>query len=187
MTSPLETTLATIATDLDRHGIPYMLIGGYAVAIHGTPRFTQDIDITLGIDTDDFDRLLAAIGDHFTPLPESPRDFAIKTNVLPCKDIATDIRVDLIFSFIDFERRALSEALDVKLAGQRIKVATPTHLIVYKLLAGRPRDLEDAQNVFSCNRQAIRIDIVDACLAELAPLANPAAVGQWHHMKETTP
>ena len=29
---------------LEDHGVEYMIVGGYAVAYHGHPRFTKDID-----------------------------------------------------------------------------------------------------------------------------------------------
>ena len=47
-----ENLLSKVSQALERAGIPYMVIGGQAVLVHGEPRFTRDIDITLGIDTD---------------------------------------------------------------------------------------------------------------------------------------
>jgi hypothetical protein len=187
MTSPLETTLASVAAALDRHRIPYMLIGGYAVGIHGSPRFTQDIDITLGVDTDAYAPVLSALVDRFIPLPDAPRDFTLKTNVLPLKDKATGIRVDLIFSFLEFEKAAIESAESIDLDGQPVKIISPTHLIIYKLLAGRPRDVEDAQNVFLCNRDTIDTSFIQQSLDELAPLANPEAIRQWQEIIHPAP
>lgn len=179
MSSDLEKTVVMIAATLDRHGIPYMLIGGYAVGIHGAPRFTQDIDLTLGLDVDDFDRVADAIADDFTPLPENPRDFATQTNVLPIKTKADAIRVDLIFSFIEFERRSIEAADTINIQEYPVKVASPSHLIVYKLLAGRPRDLEDAENLLLCHHRTLNIEFIRRTLDELAPLANPDAISNW--------
>lgn len=53
-----EETLAKIAGSLDRHDIPYMVIGGQAVLLYGEPRLTRDIDITLGVNIDRIDELL---------------------------------------------------------------------------------------------------------------------------------
>jgi hypothetical protein len=30
---------------LNAHGVDYLIVGGYAVAFHGAPRFTSDIDL----------------------------------------------------------------------------------------------------------------------------------------------
>ena len=40
-----------------------MIIGGQAVLLYGEPRLTKDIDITLGIDFDELDRLLKVISE----------------------------------------------------------------------------------------------------------------------------
>ena len=48
----IEKLIKKIARHLDKDKIPYMIIGGQAVLLYGTPRLTRDIDITLGIDTD---------------------------------------------------------------------------------------------------------------------------------------
>ena len=44
-----KTLLTTISRELGKAGLPYMIIGGQAVLLYGTPRLTNDIDITLGV------------------------------------------------------------------------------------------------------------------------------------------
>ena len=53
--------LIKIADELDKVSIPYMIIGGQALLIHGEPRMTKDIDITLGIGAEEFKRILLII------------------------------------------------------------------------------------------------------------------------------
>lgn len=43
----LNKTVAQLASDLDRHGIEYMVIGAVALTAHGYPRFTADVDLVL--------------------------------------------------------------------------------------------------------------------------------------------
>jgi len=50
----IEKLIKKIAQHLDKGKIPYMIIGGQAVLLYGTPRLTRDIDIILGVDTDKF-------------------------------------------------------------------------------------------------------------------------------------
>jgi hypothetical protein len=60
-----EQLISRIAAELRRAEIPYMIIGGQAVLLHGLPRMTKDIDITLGVDTKHLDKVvksIAAIG-----------------------------------------------------------------------------------------------------------------------------
>ncbi|MGB3565055.1 MAG: hypothetical protein WBH85_09195 [Thermoanaerobaculia bacterium] len=42
--------LERIALALDNADLPYMVIGGQAVLLHGEPRLTRDIDITVAAD-----------------------------------------------------------------------------------------------------------------------------------------
>src|SRR5438270_7060572 len=50
---------------LNRAGVEYLLVGGYAVNHYGYHRFTEDIDFWIAVSDENFDRLLAAIGDFF--------------------------------------------------------------------------------------------------------------------------
>ncbi len=144
----LEGLLERIALALDEHGIPYMLIGGQAVLLYGEPRLTRDIDITLGVGPEragDLVRVARAAG--LVPLVEDVETFVRRTLVLPLEDPGGDFRVDFIFSFSLYERQALSRVRLVSMKGVAVRFASPEDLIVHKVLAGRPRDLEDVRNV----------------------------------------
>ncbi len=96
-----EQLLSRIAAELRRAELPYMIIGGQAVLLHGQPRMTKDIDITLGVDTQELDRVaesVAAMGLEIIPDPF--KSFVERTFVLPARDRESGIRVDFIFSFI---------------------------------------------------------------------------------------
>ena len=80
---------------LEEHGVDYMIVGGYAVAYHGHPRFTKDIDLFFDTTQENVDRLrkaLIAFGFPERGLP--PDAFTTKGNVLTFGVIPT--RVDLI-------------------------------------------------------------------------------------------
>lgn len=53
--------IAALAQTLDQASIPYVVIGGQAVLIHGEPRFTRDIDVTLVIGPDSLPDVLGAL------------------------------------------------------------------------------------------------------------------------------
>ena len=50
---------------LNRAGVEYLLVGGYAVNHYGYHRFTEDIDFWIAVTEENFDRLLAAIRNFF--------------------------------------------------------------------------------------------------------------------------
>ncbi len=138
--------LAKLARAFDAHAIPYMVIGGQAVLLYGEPRLTQDIDITLGTTPDQrLPDVLAAVAEAgCNPLVADPAAFAAQTMVLPCADRAGP-RVDLIFSFTPYEQQAIQRARVVQIGETPVKYARLEDLVIHKVFAGRPRDLEDAR------------------------------------------
>jgi len=148
-----EQLLESIARGLERLGIPYMLIGGQAVLLYGEPRLTRDIDVTLGTGPERLSEVLEWVrGNGWQVLVEAPAEFVGKTMVLPCLEPASGIRMDLIFSFSPYEEQALKHARRVPLAGTEVCFASLEDLIIHKVLAGRPRDLEDVRSILLKNR-----------------------------------
>jgi len=146
-----ERLLERIANALDAAAIPYMVIGGQAVLLYGEPRLTKDIDITLGADLRRLrDVLQAVAAADLKPLVD-PDSFTAETMVLPCADVGTGIRIDLIFSSTPYEQQAMSRVRKVKLGAAEVRFASVEDLLIHKLLAGRPRDIEDAQSVLLKN------------------------------------
>lgn len=142
-----ESLLARLARGLDAAAIPYMVVGGQAVLLHGEPRLTRDIDVTLGAPPSRLSDVLGvvrALG--LTPLVE-PEPFVAETYVLPCEEAETGIRVDMVFSNEGYERVAIARTVRVDVGGAEVRFASVEDLLIQKLVAGRPRDLEDARGV----------------------------------------
>jgi hypothetical protein len=140
--------IARLARNLVARELPFMLIGGQAVLLHGEPRLTQDIDITLGVTPQRLDDAVAACeAAGLTPLPTDIAAFVRDTFVLPATDARSGIRVDLIFSTTPYEAEAIGRAVLVEVGGSQVPFASAEDLILHKLFAGRPRDLEDAAGV----------------------------------------
>lgn len=140
--------LARLARSLEEHELPCMIIGGQAVLLHGEPRLTQDVDVTLGVGPARLPDVLAACEElGLEPLPEDIEGFVRTTFVLPAEDRETGIRVDLIFSTTAYETEAISRAQRVDVGETMVPFATAEDLIIHKIFAGRPRDIEDAVGV----------------------------------------
>lgn len=143
-----ERLLARLSEGLESAGLDFMLIGGQAVLLHGEPRLTQDIDITLGVGPEALGTVLAACERmELLALPEDVQSFVRETFVLPAADTRSGVRVDLIFSTTPYEAQAIERSLRVEVGGRPVPFATAEDLILHKLFAGRPRDLEDAHGV----------------------------------------
>ena len=91
-----------------------------------------------------FDKLSIAFAEYnIKPLPENISNFVDQTNVLPCCDLDSNIRIDFIFSFSEYEMQAIKRANVVKVNEIEIKIAAFDDIIIHKLFANRPRDIED--------------------------------------------
>ncbi len=144
----LPSLLARLSDSLEKQVIPYMVIGGQAVLVYGEPRLTKDIDVTLGVGVDRLDDILLLVNSlPLKVLAPNPSEFTRKTMVLPCRDEASGVRVDLIFSFSPYERQAMDRVRKIRLGGREVRFASPEDLVIHKVIAGRPRDLEDVRTV----------------------------------------
>jgi predicted nucleotidyltransferase len=140
--------IARVARALRGRRLPFMLIGGQAVLVHGEPRLTQDVDITLAASPERLnDALEACATAKLSPLPRDVAEFVRDTFVLPASDLESGIRVDFVFSTTPFEAEAIRRAVSIDVGGTPVPFASPEDLILHKLFAGRPRDLEDAAGV----------------------------------------
>lgn len=122
-----------------------MVIGGQAVLMYGEPRLTRDIDITLGASLDRLPELVGISDRIGFKILVNPYDFTIKTLVLPCQDRETGIRVNYIFSWSAYEQEALVRARSIDFGGTWVKFASVEDVVIHKIIAGRPRDVEDVR------------------------------------------
>ena len=148
-----EATLVRVVGALGRAGIPSMLTGSLAAAIHGYPRATQDIDVVIEATEAQLQALAVSLADEdvFFDL-ESAVDACARRSMTNILDNATGWKVDLIFrkarpfSISEFGRRIATTIDDIAL-----DVATPEDLILAKLewakLGGSTRQVEDAAHL----------------------------------------
>jgi len=155
-----------IAAEFARRDIPYMVIGGQAVLLYGEPRLTKDIDITLGLGVEELACVMAAVEAlNLTVQVKDVESFVRETMVLPVVDVPSGIRVDLVFSFTPYERKAVENAVLLKWDNTTVRFATLEDLVIHKIVAGRARDIEDVRIVLlknpGFNRDYIRKWLVE--------------------------
>jgi hypothetical protein len=178
-----ENLLVKIASILQSASIPYMVIGGQAVLYYGEPRLTRDIDITLGVDIDGLKTVLAAVNGSGLEVAAQDIDrFVAETHVLPLLDRQSGIRIDLIFSFTEYERTALQRTEVVSLGSGVVRFTSVEDLIIHKMVAGRPRDIEDLRGILA---RSPRIDdtYLDTWLRSLGKTLDRDLPGDYHRMK----
>ena len=128
-----------------RESVEAVLVGGYAVAFHGRPRATKDIDLVLAGAPDNLERAaraLAAFG--------APTTVVSAVRVLGEGEVAylgqPPLRIDLLRSIDGVDERSLFEhAVPTMLDGVPLRVIALTDLIANKRATGRPQDRLDAE------------------------------------------
>jgi predicted nucleotidyltransferase len=80
---------------LEAHQVEYMIVGGYAVAFHGYPRFTKDIDIFFCPSPTNVDRLVRVLVEFGFAQESVPRE-ALQTAGKVLAIGVAPVRIDLI-------------------------------------------------------------------------------------------
>jgi hypothetical protein len=153
----VQGTFRSVVEALQESGLPYAFIGALPVLAWGRVRATTDIDLVVAVGSD-WNRLEQALENRnlrrSTDVgPADPED------TLP--DIATfrsrsapGTRVDLFIAKTDFERAVIESARTTEVLDVSVRLARPEASIVYKLLAGRPRDVDDVESIFEARTAA---------------------------------
>ena len=132
---------------LNVHNVRYLVIGGYAVAFHGHPRYTKDIDIWLELSPQNAERIIAALADFgFAPLGLVAEDFSKPDQIIQLGYPPS--RVDLLTTIpgVDFAE-CYDARIEAKASGVVVNFIDIDDLKRNKLASGRPQDLVDVQRL----------------------------------------
>lgn len=162
-TAPAHQALAALARLARRERVRWYVFGAEAVNLYGFPRRTADLDVTIDLqERDPMDFVSALQKAGF--LPRFPdEEFIRSTRVIPVVHRATGLPVDLVLAGPGLEQLFLDRAGPQRIAGTEIPVIAPEHLVITKLLAGRPKDLEDVRELLALRRDTLD----DAHITEL--------------------
>lgn len=131
---------------LNARGVDYLVVGGYALAAHGHPRYTGDIDFWVSPGADNLARLLDALNDFgFGSLGLDVSDFNADTVVQlgqPPRRIDLLTRVDGVSFDECFARRE-----QVELAGVHLNIIGLEDFKTNKRASGRHKDLADLESL----------------------------------------
>lgn len=139
--------LVALAPVASRWGRWY-LFGAQAVVVHGVPRLSADLDITLALSPDAPDRFAQDMEAAGFILQVSDPAFIRRTRVMPFIHHATGMPLDVVLAASGLEDDFLARAIDVDLDGTAVPVIHVEDLIIGKILAGRPKDIEDVRNLW---------------------------------------
>ena len=143
----LFASLLEVTATLERSGVEYALVGGLAVAVHGAPRATADIDLL--VRPDDADNAIAAAKAAGFDFEALPQQFSDGMRLRRVTRVSGGESLTLDFILADdalasaFESRERYAAGD----GEEIWVISRDALIAMKIAAGRAKDLADVERL----------------------------------------
>lgn len=132
---------------LNAHEVQYLVVGGYAVALHGYPRNTKDIDIWLWLNADNADRLLLALEDFgFGSLGLTADDFLVPDQIIQLG--YPPARIDLITTLpgVEFET-CYASRLEIRVDDIAVNFIDLESLKQNKRASARPQDIADLANL----------------------------------------
>lgn len=131
---------------LNQHGVRYLLVGGYAVAVHGYVRFTKDMDIWLEQSLENAERMIAVFDSFFGDSHQlAINDFVDDKTIWFGNEPQ---RIDLLklLPGVQFEE-CWERRISAEISNIPINVIDRASLITNKRTVGRYQDLADAENL----------------------------------------
>ncbi|OGS35988.1 MAG: hypothetical protein A2293_06185 [Elusimicrobia bacterium RIFOXYB2_FULL_49_7] len=136
-----------ILSILSAHDVKFMLVGAYAMAFHGYPRTTGDIDIFIAPTIDNAKKVYRALTEFGAPLEQiTPEEFAKPGTVYQIG--VAPRRIDILnrISGVSFEE-GFSDKNTVTVEGLQIHILSKAKVIANKKATGRPKDLLDIDHL----------------------------------------
>ena len=141
----LSQDLSEFIKSLNSNNVDYVIVGGFAQAFHGRPRFTGDIDILIRPSTENAARLQSALSQFgFGRVGLREEDFTREQQVIQL-GVAPN-RIDVLTSLTgcNFED-VWATRVAAKIAGLPVNFISKEQYVRNKRAVGRPQDLADLE------------------------------------------
>jgi predicted nucleotidyltransferase len=132
---------------LNDNQVRYLVIGGYAVAFHGHPRYTQDMDIWLAMIPENASKMIKALEQFgFGTLGLKADDFLVPDQIIQLGYAPS--RIDLLTTLkgVEFEK-CYASRVEVEIEGVKVNFIDLENLKQNKKATGRHQDLADLENL----------------------------------------
>ncbi|HPB81827.1 MAG TPA: hypothetical protein PK200_07290 [Spirochaetota bacterium] len=133
---------------LDAHDVEYLLIGGYAVAFHGYPRATADMDVFINASPENAVRVEAVLRKFGFDVPELSPDLFVKDTSKIIRMGIPPLRIEILMSIsgVNFAE-CYKSRVEFKDDDLTIKIIDLDNLIKNKETAARHKDLDDLEHL----------------------------------------
>ncbi|MEE4599790.1 MAG: DUF6036 family nucleotidyltransferase [Desulfobacteraceae bacterium] len=132
---------------LNENEVRYLVVGGYAVAFHGHPRYTKDLDVWIGLSPENANKILdALIKFGFGSLGLKSEDFLESDQIIQLGYPPNRIDILTTLKDMNFED-CYNTRVEVEIRGLPINFIDIESLKKNKRATGRPQDLADVENL----------------------------------------
>ena len=132
---------------LNDNQVHYLVVGGYAVALHGYPRYTKDIDIWIELTQENANHIVESLGQFgFASLGLKAGDFLVEDHIIQLGYAPN--RIDIMTSLpgIAFNE-CYDKRLSVEIDGVKVNFIDRENLRKNKKASGRLQDLADLEKL----------------------------------------
>ena len=141
---PVADLLGDLARGLRALGVRWFLFGAQAAILHGAARLSADVDVTVDLGARSSRELVDALSrEGFGLRVADAAGFVEATRVLPLVHLVSRMPLDLVLAGPGLEEQFFTWATERLVGHVRVPVVSAEDLVAMKVLAGRPRDVED--------------------------------------------
>ena len=132
---------------LNENRVKYLVVGGYAVALHGHPRYTKDLDVWIELSPDNAAGILKALEKFgFGALDLNVDDFLKSDQIIQLGYPPN--RIDILTTLKDLQfEDCYKLRVQVEIQGLHINFIDIENLKKNKRATGRAQDLADVENL----------------------------------------
>ncbi len=132
---------------LNEHQVEYLLVGGYAVALHGYPRYTGDIDFWVRITEENALKIVTVLKKFGFDLPELSKEMFLDLNRMTRLG-REPVKIEILNSISGLTYDEAIKGVKIfEIDGIQIPVIGLEELRKNKKASGRAKDLADLENL----------------------------------------
>jgi hypothetical protein len=143
------------------------VFGAQAVISYGVPRLSADVDVTLALTPDAPERFAADMQTAGFALRVSDPEFVRRTRVMPFIHLPTAMPLDIVLAGSGLEDEFLDRAVPTDIGGAVVPLIERGDLVITKILAGRPKDVDDARALWQLHGKELDADRIRQTLGLL--------------------
>ena len=132
---------------LNKNNVKYLIVGGYALALHGHPRYTKDIDIWILVDRENAERTISSLKEFgFESLGLSAEDFMEPGYVIQLGQPPSRIDILTSVTALEFDE-CYASRIKIEIDQLPVNLIDIENFKKNKRATGRLQDLADLENL----------------------------------------